>query len=56
VSRTDFFEDRLVLSVVDKATQETIDVVNSRLTRNYGYCFVASIFARGQNRHEAAVT
>ena len=46
----------LVSSVVDKATQEKIDVVKSRLTRNYGYCdvcstdvlsFVASIFARG---------
>jgi serine protein kinase len=46
----------LVSSVVDKATQEKIDVVKSRLTRTYGYCdvcatdvlsFVASIFARG---------
>jgi serine protein kinase len=46
----------LVSSVVDKTTQEKIDVVKSRLTRNYGYCevcstdvlnFVASIFARG---------
>jgi serine protein kinase len=46
----------LVSSVIDKATQEKIDVVKSRLTRNYGYCdvcstdvlsFVASIFARG---------
>jgi serine protein kinase len=46
----------LVSNVVDKATQEKIDVVKSRLTRNYGYCevcatdvlqFVASIFARG---------
>jgi serine protein kinase len=46
----------LVSSVVDKATQEKIDVVKSRLTNNYGYCdvcatdvlsFVASIFARG---------
>ena len=47
----------LVSSVVDKATQEKIDVVKSRLTRNYGYCdvcatdvlsFVASRFsARG---------
>jgi serine protein kinase len=46
----------LVSSVVDKATQEKIDVVKSRLTHNYGYCdvcatdvlsFVASIFARG---------
>ncbi len=46
----------LVSSVVDKVTQEKIDVVKSRLIRNYGYCdvcstdvlsFVASIFARG---------
>jgi len=46
----------LVSSVVDKATQEKIDVVKSRLMRNSGYCevcstdvlsFVASIFARG---------
>lgn len=46
----------LVSSVVDKATQEKIDVVKSRLVHNYGYCdvcatdvlsFVASIFARG---------
>ena len=46
----------LVSNVVDKATQEKIDVVKSRLTRNNGYCdvcatdvlqFVASIFARG---------
>jgi serine protein kinase len=49
----------LVSSVVDKATQEKIDVVKSRLIRNYGYCevcstdvlsFVASIFARGQTK------
>jgi serine protein kinase len=46
----------LVSNVVDKATQEKIDVVKSRLIRNSGYCeicstdvlqFVASIFARG---------
>ena len=46
----------LVSSVVDKETQEKIDVVRSRLTKNLGYCdvcstdvlnFVASIFARG---------
>ncbi|HEV3262817.1 MAG TPA: serine protein kinase [Gemmataceae bacterium] len=46
----------LVSNVVDKATQEKIDVVKSRLIRSYGYCdvcatdvlsFVASIFARG---------
>ncbi len=45
----------LVSSVVDKATQEKIDVVKHRLIQNYGYCeicatdvlnYVASIFAR----------
>jgi serine protein kinase len=46
----------LVSSVVDKDTQEKIDVVKSRLIKNFGYDdesatdvlnFVASIFARG---------
>ncbi|MFN7131036.1 MAG: PrkA family serine protein kinase [Myxococcales bacterium] len=46
----------LVSSVVDKETQEKIDVVRDRMIKNYGYCeicstdvlnFVASIFARG---------
>ena len=46
----------LVASVVDRETQEKIDVVKNRMIRNYGYCeicatdvlnFVASIFARG---------
>ncbi|MDQ3264577.1 MAG: serine protein kinase [Myxococcota bacterium] len=46
----------LVSSVVDKDTQEKIDVVKDRMMKNYGYCeicstdvlnFVASIFARG---------
>jgi len=46
----------LVSSVVDEDTQEKIDIVKSRLIKNYGYCsvcasdvlnFVASIFARG---------
>ena len=46
----------LVSSVVDDETQEKIDVVKSRLVRDYGYCdscasdvlhFVASVFARG---------
>lgn len=49
----------LVSNVVDKATQEKIDVVKSRLIRNYGYneesatdvlTFVASIFARGTSK------
>jgi serine protein kinase len=46
----------LVSSVVDKDTQEKIDLVKDRMIKNYGYCeicstdvlnFVASIFARG---------
>jgi serine protein kinase len=46
----------LVSSVVDKDTQEKIDIVRGRLVRDYNYCescasdvlhFVASIFARG---------
>jgi serine protein kinase len=46
----------LVSSVVDKDTQEKIDIVKGRLIRNYGYDedsatdvlnYVASIFARG---------
>jgi serine protein kinase len=46
----------LVSSVVDKDTQEKIDIVKDRLIKSYGYCeicstdvlnFVASIFARG---------
>ncbi|HJQ98389.1 MAG TPA: hypothetical protein VJ826_08740, partial [Candidatus Polarisedimenticolaceae bacterium] len=46
----------LVSSVIDRETQEKIDIVRSRLVRDYGYCdacasdvlhFVASIFARG---------
>jgi serine protein kinase len=49
----------LVSSVVDKTTQEKIDVVKSRLIHNYGYCdvcatdvlsYVASIFARGHSK------
>jgi len=46
----------LVSSVVDKDTQEKIDIVKGRLIRSYGYDedsatdvlnYVASIFARG---------
>jgi serine protein kinase len=49
----------LVSNVVDRSTQEKIDVVKSRLVNNYGYCeicstdvlnYVASIFARGDTR------
>jgi len=50
----------LVSSVVDKDTQEKIDVVKSRLIKDYGYCdicatdvlnYIASIFARGDVKH-----
>jgi serine protein kinase len=46
----------LVSNVIDSETQEKIEVVKSRLTKNMGYCdvcasdvlnYVASIFARG---------
>lgn len=46
----------IISKVVDKATQEKIDVIKSRLINNQGYCeicatdalnFVASIFAKG---------
>ncbi len=49
----------LVSNVVDKATQEKIDIVKQRLIRTYGYNdssatdvlqFVASIFARGHTK------
>lgn len=49
----------LVSNVIDKATQEKIDIVKARLIKNYGYSdssatdvltFVASIFARGQTK------
>ena len=50
----------LVSNTVDKGTQEKIDIVKSRLIKNYGYDeesatdvlnFVASIFARGDVEH-----
>jgi serine protein kinase len=49
----------LVTSVVDKETQEKIQVVKQRMIKNFGYCdvcasdvlnYVASIFARGDTR------
>jgi serine protein kinase len=49
----------LVSSVVDKDTQEKIEIVKGRLIKNYGYCdvcatdilnYVASIFARGDSK------
>jgi len=51
----------LISNVVDKDTQEKIDIVKSRLIRNYGYNdesatdvlqYVASIFARGDVKDE----
>ncbi|MCM2333388.1 MAG: hypothetical protein NDI82_05515, partial [Anaeromyxobacteraceae bacterium] len=51
----------LVSSVVDRDTQEKIDVVKQRLIKEAGYCqvcsadvlgFVASIFARGDAKEE----
>jgi serine protein kinase len=51
----------LVSSVVDKETQEKIDIVKGRLVKNHCYCdvcatdvlnFVASIFARGDVKKE----
>jgi serine protein kinase len=50
----------LVSQVIDRDTQEKIDIVKTRLVRDYGYCdkcavdvltFVASIFARGDVRN-----
>ncbi|MGD9488619.1 MAG: PrkA family serine protein kinase [Calditrichaceae bacterium] len=52
----------LVSNVVDKETQKKIDVVKSRLIKNYGYTeesatdvlnYVASIFARGDMKTQA---
>src|SRR5690606_19275135 len=52
----------LVTSIVDKDTQEKIDVVKSRLIKNYDYCdvcatdvlnYVASIFARGDIKEKS---
>ena len=51
----------LVSNVVDKDTQEKIDVVKSRLIKNFGYNdesatdvlqYVASIFARGDAKRD----
>ncbi|MCL4562035.1 MAG: serine protein kinase [Chloroflexi bacterium] len=52
----------LVSNVVDKETQEKIEVVKSRLIKNMGYCnvcasdalnYVASIFARGDTNAQS---
>ena len=51
----------MVSNVVDKETQEKIDIVKQRMIRNYGYNeesatdvlnFVASIFARGESKEQ----
>ncbi|MBL1215822.1 MAG: serine protein kinase [Ignavibacteriae bacterium] len=51
----------IVSTVVDRDTQEKIDVVKSRMIKNHNYCeicatdvlnFVASIFARGDTKEE----
>jgi serine protein kinase len=48
----------IISNVVDKQTQEKIEVVKSRLIKNFNYCdicatdalnFVASIFAKGDS-------
>ncbi len=48
----------IISNVVDKETQEKIDIIKSRLIKNYGYCeisatdalnYVASIFAKGDS-------
>lgn len=48
----------IISNVVDKQTQEKIDVIKTRLIKNFGYCeicatdalnFVASIFAKGDS-------
>jgi serine protein kinase len=48
----------IISKVVDKETQEKIDVIKSRLMKNFGYCsacstdalnYVASIFAKGDS-------
>ena len=53
----------LVSNVVDRNTQDKIDVVKSRLIKNYRYCdicatdalnFVASIYARGDVKKNSA--
>jgi serine protein kinase len=51
----------LVSNVIDKDTQEKIEVVKNRLIKNMGYCdvcstdvlnYVASIFARGDTTQQ----
>lgn len=48
----------IISNVVDKATQEKIDVIKTRMMKNFGYCdicatdalnYVASIFAKGDS-------
>ena len=51
-----------ISKVVDKETQEKIDIIKSRLIKNHGYCeisatdalnYVASIFAKGDAKESA---
>jgi serine protein kinase len=52
-----------VSTVVDRDTQEKIDIVKSRLIKNHNYCeicatdvlnYVASIFARGDSKESGS--
>jgi serine protein kinase len=51
----------LVSNVIDKDTQEKIEVIRGRLIKNYGYCeicskdileYISSVFARGDEKEE----
>jgi len=51
----------LVTNVVDRETQEKIEIIRTRLIKNYGYCevcsrdlleYISSIFARGDEKEE----
>ncbi|MEJ2366849.1 MAG: serine protein kinase [Acidobacteriota bacterium] len=51
----------LVSNVIDKETQEKIEIIRSRLIKNYGYCevcskdileYISSVFARGDEKEE----
>ncbi len=55
----------LVANVVDKETQEKIEIIRSRLIKDYGYCdvcsrdlleYISSIFARGDEKAGADET
>jgi serine protein kinase len=51
----------LVSNVIDKETQEKIEIIRGRLMKNYGYCevcskdileYISSVFARGDEKEE----